>query len=293
MSFFDKIEKKNDFLVGIDSDGCVFDTMEIKQKECFTPNVIKYFGMQPISKYARECCLFVNLYSQTRGINRWPALIKELDYANNRKEAKARNFKLKELPYLREWVAKEPKWSNKKLKEYIAKQTNPKAIEELTHALAWSEAVDATIKDMVYGIPPFPFVEKSLIKMRERADMLVVSQTPVEALEREWKEHSIDKYVTCIAGQEMGTKAEHLKYTIAKGYDIDKVLMIGDALGDLKSARSNNCLFYPIIPDHEEDSWERFYSEAMDRFFAGTYKGQYEEELIKEFNKYLPENPPW
>ena len=26
------------FFVGIDSDGCAFDTMEIKHKECFCPN---------------------------------------------------------------------------------------------------------------------------------------------------------------------------------------------------------------------------------------------------------------
>ena len=293
MDFFDKIEKKNDFLVGIDSDGCVFDTMEIKQKECFTPNTIKYFGLQPISKYARECCLFVNLYSQTRGVNRWPALIKELDYANNRKEAKDRKFKLRDLPYLREWVANETNRNNKKLEDYMRKQTNPKALEELSHALTWSKTVDATIKDMVYGIPPFPFVKESLAKLSEKADMLVVSQTPVEALEREWKEHSIDGYVMGIAGQEMGTKAEHLKYMIEKGYDTDKVLMIGDAPGDLKAAMANSCLFYPIIPDHEEESWEKFYSEAIDRFFAGTYKGEYEEKLIKDFNKYLPENPSW
>lgn len=293
MEFFDKIEKKNDFFVGIDSDGCVFDTMEIKQKECFTPNTIKYFGLQPISKYARECCLFVNLYSKTRGINRWPALIKELDFSDSRKEAKDRNFKLRDLPYLREWVKNEPKWNNKKLQEYIDKQTDPKVIEELNLAMAWSKSVDATIKDMVYGIPPFPFVEKSLIKLGEKADLLVVSQTPVEALEREWAEHDIDKYVTAIAGQEMGTKTEHLNYMISKGYDLDKVIMLGDAPGDMKAARANNSLFYPIIPGLEEMSWERFYNEAIDKFFAGTYKGAYEESLIKEFDKYLPENPSW
>jgi len=50
------------FFVGIDSDGCVFDTMEIKHKECFTPNIIKHWGLQAVSKYAREAAEFVNLY---------------------------------------------------------------------------------------------------------------------------------------------------------------------------------------------------------------------------------------
>ena len=288
MNLFDKFEKKNDFLVGIDSDGCVFDTMEIKQKECFTPNTIKFFGLQPISKYARECCLFVNLYSKTRGINRWPALIKEIDYAEMREEAKQRHFTLRPLPHLRKWVAEEKKWNNKKLSEYIASLSDEEAVKELTYALEWSKTVDATIKGMVYGIPPFPMVEESLNKLSGKADMLVVSQTPVEALEREWAEHGVDKYVSMIAGQEMGTKSEHLKYTIEKGYDLDKVLMIGDAPGDMKAAKSNNALFYPIIPGQEEESWAKFYGEAIDRFFAGTYKGAYEEELIKTFKLALP-----
>ena len=52
------------FFVGIDSDGCVFDTMEIKHKECFAPMFIKHFHLQAASKYAREDWEFVNLYSK-------------------------------------------------------------------------------------------------------------------------------------------------------------------------------------------------------------------------------------
>ncbi len=38
-----------DFFAGMDSDGCVFDTMELKQKEFFIPNGIKYFKLFPVS----------------------------------------------------------------------------------------------------------------------------------------------------------------------------------------------------------------------------------------------------
>jgi hypothetical protein len=74
-----KIEKKHDFLVGIDSDGCAFDTMEVKHKECFIPNIINYYNLAGVSKYAREAAEFVNLYSKSRGINRFPALIEALE----------------------------------------------------------------------------------------------------------------------------------------------------------------------------------------------------------------------
>jgi len=96
-----------------------------------------------------------------------------------------------------------------------------------------------------------------------------------------------------IAGQEHGTKAEHLKYGAKGKYPDEKILMIGDANGDLKAAKSNGALFFPINPGEEEKSWEKLYKEGLDRFFAGTFKGAYEEKLIKEFESFLPEHPHW
>ncbi len=52
--------------------------------------------------------------------------------------------------------------------------------------LRWSEAVNASVEDMVVGVPPFPGVRESLERLAESADIMVVSATPGEALEREW-----------------------------------------------------------------------------------------------------------
>ena len=146
---------------------------------------------------------------------------------------------------------------------------------------------------MVEGVPPFPFFRESVEKLSTKADIICVSATPGEALEREWQEHDIAKYAAVIAGQEMGSKKEHLKLAAGTKYEKDHVLMIGDAPGDLAAARANAALFYPINPGHEDASWERFLNEAADRFFAGTYAGGYEASLIAEFDKLLPEKPPW
>ncbi len=128
--------------------------------------------------------------------------------------------------------------------------------------------------------------------MQTHADAIVVSATPAEALDREWAEHDIDQYVQIIAGQEMGTKKEHLALTTGS-YQPDHVLMIGDAPGDFKAARANNALFYPINPGQEEASWKRFHDKALDVFFSGKYAGSYEADLIAAFDACLPENPPW
>src|SRR5205807_9631961 len=114
-----------------------------------------------------------------------------------------------------------------------------------------------------------------------------------KALEREWAEHRIDGHVAAICGQEVGSKQEILQRACKQGYARDKVLMIGDAPGDLKAAQGAGALFYPINPGHEEASWERFMKEACDRFLNGTYAGPYEEALVAEFDRYLPETPPW
>ena len=58
-----EITPTKDFFVGVDSDGCAFDTMELKHKECFIPHTISYYNLQSVSKYAREAAEFVDLYS--------------------------------------------------------------------------------------------------------------------------------------------------------------------------------------------------------------------------------------
>ena len=283
------MKKEYDFLICIDSDGCAFDTMEVKHKECFIPNIINEWDLQAISKYAREAAEFVNLYSKWRGINRFPALINVMDLLADRDEVKKRSFQVPNLDALRKWIEKETKLGNPALEAIVKKTGDPL----LTRTLKWSVAVNDAVAKLVRGVPPFPFVRESLEKMNKHADAIVVSATPNEALEREWEEHDIAKHVKVIAGQEMGTKAECIRFAKEGKYDNSKILMIGDAPGDLKAARANNSHFYPINPGNEDESWERFYNESFDKFINGQYAGAYEERLIAQFDKYLPSTPHW
>lgn len=282
-----QITPKHDFLVGIDSDGCAFDSMELKHKECFIPNIINHYELQAISKYAREAAEFVNLYSKSRGINRFPALIETVEWLQRRPEVAARGVTLEVPPALRQWVETETKLGNPALEKAVAETSDP----DLSHALKWSQAVNDDIAAMVRGVPPFPGVRACLEKFSEQADVLVVSATPNEALRAEWAEHDIAKYVTEICGQESGNKKETLSN--ASKYSADHVLMIGDAPGDYKAAQANDCLFYPINPDGEEASWQRLLEEGIERFFAGTFAREYQQQLLDEFDRCLPENPPW
>lgn len=281
------ITPQHDFFVGIDSDGCAFDTMELKHKECFIPNIIKYYHLQAVSKYAREAAEFVNLYSKSRGINRFPALIEVLQWLQRRSEVVARGVAIDIPSSLDAWRKQETKLGNPALEQRVAETGDA----ELEHALQWSKAVNATIADVVHGVPPFPYVRESLQKLTGRADLLVVSATPNEALQKEWSEHSIDQYVSAICGQEEGTKKEILAN--ARQYAQGHALMIGDAPGDFRAAQANQCLFFPINPGNEDASWKRFFDEGIDRFLAGEFAGDYQQRLLDEFEQYLPEKPPW
>jgi phosphoglycolate phosphatase-like HAD superfamily hydrolase len=281
------VTPQHDFLVGIDSDGCVFDSMELKHKECFIPQFINHYGLQGVSKYAREAAEFVNLYSKSRGANRFPALVEQLEWLSRRPEVKARGVNVANPKGLVDWMARETKLGNPALEKAVAETGDP----DLKTAYLWSLAVNKAIADMVRCVPPFPHVRPCLERFAERADMLVCSQTPNAALEAEWKEHDIDQFVMAICGQEIGSKKESLAN--AKLYPPNHTLMIGDAPGDFKAAVANNCLFFPINPGVEDASWRRLLDEGIRRFFEGTFAGEYQQELLDEFDTFLPERPPW
>jgi phosphoglycolate phosphatase-like HAD superfamily hydrolase len=282
------ITPHHDFLVGIDSDGCVFDSMELKHKECFVPNFINCYELQGVSKYAREAAEFVNLYSKSRGVNRFPGLVEQLDWLRRRPEVRSRGVHVPKPEGLIKWMASETKLGNPALEKAVAATGDP----DLKLALKWSLAVNKSIAEMVRGVPPFPNVRACLDRFAEHADMLVCSQTPNAALEAEWSEHGIASYVQAICGQEIGSKKETL--AAAKGkYQPENILMIGDAPGDYNAAIANNALFFPINPGHEEASWTRLLEEGTERFLTGTFAGVYQKKLLEEFDSYLPQQPPW
>ena len=283
------LKAEHDFFVGIDSDGCVFDTMEIKQKQCFHKNIVSNWKLENIEKYVRESAEFVNLYSKWRGQNRFPCLLMVIDLLRDRPEVMTSGVKLPEFKSLRTFIDSGTALGHPQLEQAVRETGDM----ELASVLKWSKDVNADIARTVKNVPPFKWVRESLELLKSRAEVIVVSQTPTEALVREWNEHGITSFVRVIAGQELGSKTEHIAMATKSKYPSHKILMIGDALGDLKAARGNNALFFPINPGKETASWDRFYHEAATRFFKGTYAGEYENALIEDFQALLPDVPPW
>jgi phosphoglycolate phosphatase-like HAD superfamily hydrolase len=279
----------HDFFVGIDSDGCVFDTMEVKQKEFFIPNALKHFDLYPVSKILSETWEFVNLYSIHRGGNRFTSILKVFELLSERKEIKDSGLNLPDMTELDKWTKSETKLGNETLRKYLESNYDP----GLEKVLRWSEEVNKEISLLLRKIPPFPYALNAIKDISSFADMVIVSQTPLEALEREWEEHDLKRYAKAIAGQEHGTKTEHIALAAKGKYVQSRILMIGDARGDMDAAKNNGILFYPIIPGKEDMAWKRLIEEGIEKFVNGTFSGAYENNLIKEFLLSLPVTPPW
>lgn len=276
-------------MVGIDSDGCVFDSMDVKQKECFHPEMIRTWGLENIEFALRETAEFVSLYSEMRGLNRFIALLRTFELLETHPKAGGAGVALPPTESLRRFVESGDPLTTGSLQHAVDSSGDP----ELRRVLAWNTRIDERVEERVTDIHPFPRVRQALEKMSMTSDLMICSQTPVKTLVREWSRHKIDGSIRIMAGPELGTKTEHLSMGWNGKYSPGRVLMIGDAPGDLQAAHEAKTLFYPIIPGAEEPSWKRLVEEAYDRFLTETYAGGYERQLIAEFKARLPKTPYW
>lgn len=286
------MKKSKDFLVCVDSDGCVFDNMELKHKECFCPATVNVWGLQSVSRYAREAAEFVNLYSKTRGMNRFPAVVRTLELLGTRKEALERGYACPDLTALKRWIEETDSLSAKGIREYVA--THGDDVDPvLATAARWSAEVDENIERIVHDVTSLPGVKETFAEIAQFADIVVISATPHETIVREWGAQGLLEYIAVVAGQELGTKKECIRKAMEGKYEASHVLMVGDAPGDYTAAEENGVLFYPIIPGKEVESWSRLRGEAGEKFRSGSYAGAYAKELLAWFDIVLQEKPNW
>lgn len=291
-------QRTKDFLVAIDTDGCVTDNMSGKQMLIFHPQFMEFYQLWEMESYYREVAEYYNLFSVDRGCNRFIAIQLTLIALQNRKDVQQilteRHIKLPNIKSINQYIAytKENKLGlgNPSLEEYL--NQNPLDLS-LYKLLGWSEAVNRTFPHISAKIPPFNHVEECLKLMAQHADILIVSKTPYIDLANYWESQEIDQYVQMIAGQEMGSKGHHIEIAKKAGkYEDDQVMMIGDGGGDLKAVKINKGLFYPTSPGQEQKAWNDFPG-AFQRFIKREYKGEYEDILLGQFKKSLLTSPPW
>ena len=293
-----KFKRTKDFLIAIDTDGCVTDNMNGKQMLIFHPQFMEFYQLCGIESYFREVAEYYNLFSVDRGCNRFIAIQLTLTALQNRTDVqqvlREGHTKLPNIKPLNQYIAysKENKLGlgNPSLEEFL--NQNPLDLS-LYKLLGWSEAVNRMFPHISAKIPPFNKVKECLELMAQDADILIVSKTPYSDLANYWEAQGIAQYVQIISGQEMGSKGHHIEAAKKAGnYDDDQVLMIGDGGGDLKAVKVNKGLFYPTAPGVEQKAWDNF-PQAFQRFIKREYKGEFEDNLLQAFDQALLTSPPW
>ena len=271
-----EFKKRKDFLICVDSDGCAMDTMDIKHKKCFGPCLIKEWSLEKWEDEILARWNEINLYSVSRGINRFKGLAVLLLEVNEK------ITKIDGLEDLLTWVNSTKETSNASIKKEI-ERTNSECLKKV---LNWSQSLNLAIDELSdEEKKPFAGVKETLEKMHAFADVAIVSSANNSAVVEEWTKYGLINSVDVIMTQEDGSKAHCIKEMKKKGYAEGKVLMVGDADGDCKAAESNGVYFYPILVKHEAESWEKLNSEALNLFEKGRLSEEYRKNLIKEFYK--------
>lgn len=261
----------------VDSDGCAMDTMDIKHIRCFGPCMVEEWGFNEWREPILDRWNQINLYTMTRGINRFQGLRIALE------EIHSKYTPVQGVEELATWVDNTKELSNAALERAIA-QGGGICLQK---ALSWSQAVNRAITALPEELKhPFPGALEGLAAAHTAADVAVVSSANREAVVEEWEKHGLAAHVDLLLAQDAGSKAHCIAELLKKGYDPHHVLMVGDAPGDQSAAEQNGVWFYPILVRQEEKSWAQFRETALGKLCSDDYES-YGREKAVEFRQNL------
>lgn len=261
-------------LICVDSDGCAVDSMNIKHIKSFSSEMIREFHLEPIEAHVRDIWYRYNLFSATRGQNRFITLAYTLQ------ELKEEGLYEGDLEPLQNWLKTTPAVSNKCLYDEWSKNQAP----VLKKAYDWSIATNKSINEIPKEeINPFPGVYEALKAASQKSQVAIVSSANGEAVNAEWTRFGLLEYVDETFTQEHGTKKDIIGKCLEEGYEPHEIIMCGDSPGDLDAAVSNGVYFYPIIVGKEEESWNYFLSEVIPHLEDNAWFESIQPQLVHDF----------
>ena len=265
MSIFDSFVKKHEYLICVDSDGCVMDTMNCKHFHCFGPCMVTEWGLEEWKDEILKRWNEINLFSMTRGINRFKGLAIALSEIHEKYKP------ITGIAYLQRWADTAPALSNDSVAAAAANAECDDAKTVLEKALSWSKAVNASIVALPEELKiPYAGAKEGLAAAHTFADVAMVSSANRDAVEEEWGKFGLLEHTDIVLAQDIGSKAACIAQMLKFGYDRKKVLMIGDAPGDCDAAEKNNVWYYPILVNHEKSSWDEAISTAFSKLQSGV-----------------------
>lgn len=257
----------SEFIFCVDSDGCAMDTMTYKHELFFGPIASEKYQVEDKETFQKNW-EDINLYSRTRGVNRFVGLVMGLESVG-----------YTGIDNLTKWVNETSSLSNQSLEEEIAKNDS----EDLRLALEWSNEVNKQVKESEGHDKAFEGALEGLKKLKELGTVYVVSSANREAVEDEWQRHGLMEYVDDLYCQDRGKKADVIAGFIKEGSNPANIMMVGDSPGDLEAAEKNDTAFYPIIVGDEKASWDALRTEVAEKFVDGEFSSENQDAVNKAF----------
>ena len=255
--------------------------MNCKHFNCFGPCMVAEWGLEEWKEPILERWNVINLFSMTRGINRFKGLAMAL------KEIDGQYKKIVGIDALVHWADTAPALSNDGVKKAADEAADADAKLVLTKALSWSKAVNAAIVELDESLKiPYEGAKEGLAAAHCFADVAMVSSANRDAVEEEWGKFGLLEHTDIVLAQDIGSKAACIQEMMKFGYDPDKVVMVGDAPGDCDAAEKNGVHYYPILVNHEKESWDEAIAVAFGKLQSGEYAA-YGAEKKQEFLRNL------
>ncbi|MDT2731799.1 HAD hydrolase-like protein [Streptococcus parauberis] len=259
--------KNEEYVFCVDSDGCAMDTMTYKHQLFFGPLAAEVFNVTDKESFLKEWDK-INLFSKTRGVNRYVGLVMGLEFAG-----------IGSIDNLKNWVQTTDSLSNASLEKAILE--NP--FDDLKKALEWSKQVNSKIKNYEGDALAFPGAVEGLEALHKLGKVFVVSSANKEAVEEEWQDQGLMLHIDDLYCQDRGKKEDVIAALIKDSYAANKIMMIGDSPGDLAAAEQNSVAFYPILVGEEAKSWKELADSVSKAFVQNRFTEEDQVNLISTF----------
>lgn len=251
------------------------------------------------------------------GVSRFVSLYKWLDILRATPAVQGVGLDLPELPFLRRWAEVTKSLSPQALSKFIdagdfstilqGDDSAEAAKAELSDLLAWSSRVDDLCREASANLTAFPAAVRVIRRLNEMGvDVSAVSGTPEDHVIRHLRQYGIIDCFRAVFAQQAGKK--HLALMTIMGYSdadtsrapllsakpplYDICAMFGDAPKDYEEAQKANeflsgaidkpISMYLIQVGRENESWQNFYDNILDRFVRGEWSKESEESLVSQ-----------
>ena len=138
--------KKREFLVCMDSDGCVMNTVRIKHTTVMCPELIRVFALDEQADFITAAWDEINLHTITRGISRFESVRLVFDRLKNR------GIEIPGSEDIAAWVDTATELSTASLQRELQK-TGSLALRKLQE---WNNACNRRIQALEPTFKPFP-----------------------------------------------------------------------------------------------------------------------------------------